>query len=110
MNDRTMPESICECPDLKGLSRKLKDVYALERRCEGFRREVDLDEIKPEDLGFMRDYRTAVASFRASIRGYYGMLRELITQGKLNLEKKGRKEVISCVSCGRNVDYIRARS
>jgi hypothetical protein len=118
----------CSCPGLKKLFGEENKASELEAKCDFMRANVDLDEPKPEDRGFLQKYRQAVEQFHEQAGNYTDELIELGKRGlvnfrlhDLNRQSRGRRlsynefaalscsveeyaVTVNCSSCGQQID------
>ena len=117
----------CKCPGLETLYQARSIADTEKSRCDFFQRNVDLDNPKPRDSHFIKEYRDAVQRFMNLSEQYYNQVTRLAKEGKLRLvlhdkrrcrprfpirledashllERESPLITIHCASCNQQID------
>jgi hypothetical protein len=90
----------CSCPQLAELFRTRKTADGLERLCEHFKTEADLQNPKPSDREFLADYKRRAEELKQASEGYHRLLTREAEKGKVRfvLHDVGRQSPVGKIS------------
>jgi hypothetical protein len=75
----------CSCQNLSKLFEKRRKAESLEKRCNFFSGNADLENPKPEDKAFLLDYKKNAENLKKLVSEYYRELENSLATGELKL-------------------------
>ena len=117
----------CECDNLRELFEKIKRTEELEANCDFYKRNIDLENPRKEDLQIIIKYRDEFLNLRSAAREYHKFLGKCVKDNKVvlflhsledltarkisvlernSLLRKEKDAIFSyhCASCGQQID------